>query len=244
MILCLGDIHGNFNYLKHQIHSKKITDCTIIQVGDFGIGFTHKENDEQTLKGLNDFLKDVNVNLLAIRGNHDNPLFFNGNYDYTHLKLIPDYTTLKIDGHNFLFIGGAISVDRTDRIKENNSNLKYGSKKRCYWLDEGIVYRPEILKSLNNIDVVVTHTAPDWCHPNNKLGFGSFVDSWAKYDISLISDLTYERNQMTNIFLDLYENNKIKDHLYGHFHNSYFEISDGVNHRLLDINEFYHLYPY
>ena len=35
MVLLLGDIHGNFNFLKHQIHSKQITDCTIIQVGDF-----------------------------------------------------------------------------------------------------------------------------------------------------------------------------------------------------------------
>lgn len=244
MILVLGDIHGNFNYLKNQIHTKQITDCKIIQVGDFGIGFTNRDNDELTLKNLNDFLKDNRVTLYAIRGNHDDPTFFNGDYDYSNLKLIPDYTTLNLEDNNFLFVGGAISVDRTQRIKENNSNSKYGSKKRCYWEKEGITYKPEIVKSLTNIDIVVTHTAPDWCEPNNKLGFGGFVEDWAKYDNTLISDLIHERNQMTNIFIDLYENNKIKKHFYGHFHKSNLNNFDGVDHHLLDINEFYHLYPY
>lgn len=237
MILCLGDLHGNFNFLKHQIHSKQITDCTIIQVGDFGIGFTYKENDEQTLINLNDFLKDVNVTLLAIRGNHDNPDFFNGGYDFSHLKLLPDYTTLNIDGHNFLFIGGAISIDRTRRIKENSSNIRYGSRKRCYWDQEGVVYKQDITKKIKDIDVLVTHTAPDWCEPCNKLGFGSFVEDWAKHDSNLKSDLLFERNQMTNIFLDLCENNHIKFHYYGHFHKSHSDKINYTTHRLLGINE-------
>jgi len=237
----LGDIHGNFNFLKNQIQSKKIADCTIIQVGDFGIGFTHKENDEITLKNLNDFFESYNVNLYAIRGNHDNPDFFDGSFNYSNLKLLKDYTTLNIDGFNFLFIGGAISVDRTQRIKENASNIKYGSKKRCYWEKEVLEYKPEIVKSLQGIDIVITHTAPDWCAPNNKLGFGSFVEDWSKYDRSLITDLLSERNQMSNLFLDLYENNKIKKHFYGHFHDSKFETHDGVDHHLLNINEFYTL---
>lgn len=244
MILILGDIHGNFNYLKHQITTKKITDCTILQVGDFGIGFTYEDNDFLTLQNLDSFLKENGINLYAIRGNHDNPKFFNGEYHFDNLKLLKDYTTLNIDGYNFLLFGGAISVDRTDRIRENNTNIKYGSRKRCYWEEEMITYTPELVKDLRNIDIVVTHTAPDWCHPNNKLGFGKFVEDWAKYDKSLITDLTLERNQMTNIFLNLYENNKIKKHFYGHFHNSKLENHDGVDHHLLDINEFYHLYPY
>ena len=127
MILLIGDIHGNFNYLKHQITQKNITDCTIIQVGDFGIGFTNRDNDIETLKNLNDFLMGQNITMLAIRGNHDNPDFFKGDIEFTNLKLLPDYTTLNLEGNNFLFIGGAISVDRTARIKENNSNIKYGS---------------------------------------------------------------------------------------------------------------------
>lgn len=241
MILLLGDIHGNFNFVKSQITQKNISDCTIIQVGDFGIGFTYLENDEKTLMNLNDFLKGVNVNLIAIRGNHDNPVFFSGKYEFSNLRLLPDYSTINLEGYNFLFIGGAISIDRTERVKENNSNIKYGSRRRCYWDNEGIIYKPEITKTIKDIDFVVTHTAPDWCEPNNKLGFGSFVESWSKYDSKLLSDLTLERNQMTNIFLDLYDNNRIKKHFYGHFHKSYLNNHNGVDHHLLDINEFYTL---
>jgi len=241
MVLILGDIHGNFNFLKHQINTKNITDCSIIQVGDFGIGFTYLENDENTLMNLNDFLSEFNITLYVIRGNHDNPIFFTGNHQYSNLKLLPDYTTLNIEGYNFLFIGGAISIDRTQRIKENNSNIRYGSRKRCYWEGESLEYKPEITKKIRGIDFLITHTAPDWCEPNNKLGFGSFVDDWAKYDSKLIGDLSFERNQMTNIFIDLFENNKIKKHFYGHFHKSYFDTHNDVDHHLLDINEFYTL---
>jgi predicted phosphodiesterase len=244
MVLILGDIHGNFNFLKNQIHTKKITDCTIIQVGDFGIGFTYKENDEQTLNSLNDFLKDVNVTMLAIRGNHDNPSFFNGDYNYSNLKLLPDYTTLNLEGNNFLFIGGAVSIDRTARIRENSSNIRYGSRKRCFWEDEVLVYNPEITKTLKDIDIVITHTAPDWCEPNNKLGFGKLVEDWTKDDRKLTTDLLFERNQMSHIFLDLKENNKIKKHFYGHFHKSHFSTFNDIDHHLLGINEFYQLYPY
>jgi hypothetical protein len=244
MILILGDIHGNFNYLKYLITNKGIQDCTIIQVGDFGIGFTHEDNDTLTLKNLNDFLGENGITMFAIRGNHDNPVFFKGNHLYENLKLLPDYSTLDLEGNNFLFIGGAISVDRTERIRENNSNIKYKSRKRCYWDNEGIDYKPEITKNINNVDIIITHTAPNWCYPNNKLGFGKFVEDWAKYDTGLITDLTLERNIMTNIFLDIYQNNKIKKHFYGHFHKSMLETHQDVDHHLLDINEIYHLYPY
>lgn len=244
MILLLGDIHGNFNFLKNQISSKQISDCTIIQVGDFGIGFTYEDNDTQTLQNLDVFLKDNNITMYVIRGNHDNPYFFNGNHMYENLKLLKDWTTLELEGYNFLFIGGAISVDRISRIRENSSNIRYGSRKRCYWDNEGIEYRVGYGRTLENIDIVVSHTSPDWCFPNNKLGFGKFVEDWTKYDKNLTVDLMTERNQMSNIFLDLYENNKIKKHFYGHFHSSKLENHDGVDHHLLDINEFYQLYPY
>ena len=129
-----------------------------------------------------------------------------------------------------------------------NSIVKKAKRKLYADIDlsdnESFEYRRDIIRNLRDIDVVITHTAPDWCYPNNKLGFGSFVEDWAKYDSGLIGDLSFERNQMTNVFLDLYENNKVKDHIYGHFHKSKFETHNGVNHRLLDINEIYHLYPY
>ena len=43
----IGDLHGNFNYLKHML--KDIRNSYLIQVGDFGIGFTDYLNDKDIL---------------------------------------------------------------------------------------------------------------------------------------------------------------------------------------------------
>ena len=116
MILLLGDIHGNFEYVKYLIKNHQISDCTIIQVGDFGVGFTHESNQIEVLMHLNKFLKLKNITMYALRGNHDDPKYFLGNHMYSNLKLVEDYFTLEIDGHKILLIGGAISIDRNQRI--------------------------------------------------------------------------------------------------------------------------------
>ncbi len=239
MILILGDIHGNFDYLKYKIDHNKITDCYIIQVGDFGIGFTSQENDNRLLENLNDFLRDRNIILYAIRGNHDNPDFFQGNHFYSNLHLVPDYTVLKLDNRNVLCIGGAISIDRIPRIQEDMSAARYGSDRRNYWHDEKIVTNFDFVKKVRDIDTLVTHTAMDFCLPNNKLGFGSLVEDFANYDKNLKDDLKEERSLMTKIWDELCDNNKVTHHFYGHFHRSHVERIVDCDHRLLNINELF-----
>jgi hypothetical protein len=58
---------------------------------------------------------------------------------------------MKYGKETIQFIGGAISIDRTGR-KEGVS----------YWSDESIIYKPELIQ---NVDILVTHTAPSFCHP-------------------------------------------------------------------------------
>lgn len=239
MILLLGDIHGNFEYLKHKINTYKITDCSIIQVGDFGIGFTSFENDKNILANLNDFLSNKNITLYAIRGNHDNPDFFRGDFIFSNLELVPDYTVLQLDGRNILCIGGAISIDRKPRIVEDMSAARYGSARRKYWHDEKIVYKEDFIKTVRNVDTLVTHTAMDFCLPNNKFGFGSLVEEFAYDDKNLKTELTEERELMTKIWDELCENNKITNHFYGHFHRSHVERIVDCEHRLLNIDELF-----
>ncbi len=62
----MGDIHGNFNYVKWYIKAHKIENCTIYQVGDFGIGFTTEFNDMNILGDLNRFLNERNIQMYAI----------------------------------------------------------------------------------------------------------------------------------------------------------------------------------
>mgnify|MGYP000843853910 FL=1 len=241
MILVLGDIHGNFNYIKTYINRYKISDCYIIQVGDFGIGFNSYEKDMDILDSFNTFLKNAKIIMYAIRGNHDNPSFFDGSVKFSNLELVPDYTVLKLDEINILLIGGAISIDRKSRILENTSNIRYGIESRCYWITEKIVYNEDFIKDVRNIDVLITHTAPDWCTPDNKFGVGRFVESFADSDSSLISELKEERALMSKIFNELKSNNNITKHFYGHFHRSDTTLMGNCSHILVDINEFVEL---
>ena len=241
MILFLGDIHGNFDFVKYLIKNHQLKDCYIIQVGDFGVGFAHEAYEVDVLLHLNKFLKLRNIVMYAIRGNHDDPKWFKGNHNYSNLKLVEDYSTVDIEGRKILFIGGAISIDRKQRLAKDISEAKYGSLKKSYWFDEKVILDEEKITNINGCDILVTHTAPDFCIPLNKIGFGSLVDHFAKNDSTLLSELKEERDLMTNIFNIAKKNNKFKEHLYGHFHRSEQLIQDGCLHRVLGINELYQL---
>jgi hypothetical protein len=237
----LGDIHGNFNYVKWYIKNHNLKDCVICQVGDFGVGFTPYENDLKTLKGLDDFLKQNNIVITVWRGNHDNPKFFDGhlrNY-FTNLHLLPDYTVINVDGVNILGVGGAVSVDRRPRMREQLEYARSGVERELYWYDEVFVLDEEKLKGFTGIDIVVTHTAPEFCKPDNTHGFGYLVDQFAMDDEKLKDDLLEERKLVTKMWEILKENNKPFMYFYGHFHNVWLEDIDGCEFRLLGINEFY-----
>jgi predicted phosphodiesterase len=241
MLITLGDIHGNFNYVKWYIKAHKIKDCTIYQVGDFGIGFTNEFNDMNTLGDLNKFLNEYNIQMYAIRGNHDNPKYFDGhlrNY-FTNLHLLPDYTVINVDGVNILGVGGAVSVDRRPRMREQLEYARSGVERELYWYDEVFVLDEEKLKGFTGIDIVVTHTAPEFCKPDNTHGFGYLVDQFAMDDEKLKDDLLEERKLVTKMWEILKENNKPFMYFYGHFHNVWLEDIDGCEFRLLGINEFY-----
>jgi len=240
-LIFLGDIHGNFNYVKWYIKAHKIKDCVIYQVGDFGIGFTNEFNDMNTLGDLNKFLTEHNVQMYAIRGNHDNPKFFDGHLEnyFTNLHLLADYTVVDIDGTKILGVGGAVSVDRRPRLREMQEYARVGRDVENYWYDETFKLDEEKLKTFENIDIVVTHTAPDFCTPINKVDFGYLVEQFAKDDAKLKADLTEERNLLTKMFEILKEKNKPDYWFYGHFHNHWNANIEGTNYRLLNINEMY-----
>lgn len=229
MTLVLGDLHNNYNYLLNEIKDKEITDCNIIQVGDFSIF------KDDILCKLNNFLKYRNIILYAIRGNHDDPNLFTGEHIFSNLRLLPDYTVLNIDNQNILFVGGATSVDRKISLRKMASGE---SEIPIYWEDEVFQLDEEKLKDISNIDIIITHTCPEWCYPNNRLGFSDFVLNYAENDKDLLNDLNRERELVSRMFNILKENgNKIKKHYYGHFHTNEITEHNGTTHILLGICE-------
>ena len=213
-ILFCGDLHGNFAHIKSEIERKKIgneDDPTyFIQVGDFGVGFAPLKTEQETLLHLNKFFKLRNIICLVIRGNHDNPNFFKGNHIFSNLKLLEDYTVMDIYDKRYLFVGGAISVDRIDRILSDKKSKEYGTNRESYWIDENFILDEEKLRDIIGVNVVVSHSSPDYCFPDNRNGFSKIVDHYAQKDSSLYKDIMEERSNISKMMNILIKNKKVK----------------------------------
>jgi hypothetical protein len=237
----LGDIHGHFSIINQYIDRYNLTNVHILQLGDFGVGFSKFEKEKHMLEMYHHKLVKNNVFVWAIRGNHDyKPYFDNDPFGFTNIKLVSDYTVLNLCGKNILCIGGAVSVDRMWRMTKNQKQgIHNSSDLKSWWPDEVFNLDIDKLASYRDIDIVVTHTSPDYCPTDNSLGLGPFVEGIIKEtgDTDLRTDLLVERNQLTHAFQILKENNDITHHMYGHFHKSGVIEFEGIKHRLLNVNE-------
>ena len=226
----LGDIHGyslgGFDHLKFLIKTR-ISDSNIIQVGDFGMS-NNIVLMTNTLIELNRLLGESGNKLYVIRGNHDNPAFWNGTHIYEHLELVPDYETRVIEDKTVLFVGGAISIDRVDRIKVGHP----------YWVDEVFVLDEDKLKGVKGVDIVVTHSSPRFAFPQT---IGGVVNNYIAGDPTLIQELGVERFDHTVMYDILKENNDITDWYYGHFHTNKLTLHEGVRFRVVGVKDTHHL---
>lgn len=235
-----GDIHGAFRTLVYNIKRLNITDSVIIIAGDCGVGFEKIGHYEHLYRKLNKTLDKNNCILLLVRGNHDDPIYFEEKLiDFPKMKTVPDYSIVKVAGRTILCIGGAISLDRYERLRE--LELRKLSRKpeiQIYWENEFPIYNEKILQEVKDsnikIDTVVTHTTPSFCYPQTKGNFASRVLN----DEKLFVDVQNERNIMTSIYNKMKaDGHNIKDWMYGHFHTSHVEFIDDTRFTLLDIEE-------
>lgn len=249
--LCLiGDLHGEFRSLcyllknnrqetpeelkkkKRVLFSKPngsvpVKDCVMVLCGDCGFGFNKHEYYVLELTRLQKLLEGLNITLLCLRGNHDNPEYFetiNGKFDFANIKFIPNYSILKTKNATSLCIGGAISYDRSWRLKENERLNRYKSsfEKKIYWSNEGIEENTEIVDELKKegikIDSIISHTAPfsyliDKCYEELTKS-----NSWLK-DEEVKADIENENKILENLLENLIESGQnIKWWAFGHTH--------------------------
>lgn len=234
-IYLIGDIHGNFNLINYIIKTMRLKNCILIQVGDFGIGFYPKK-DNDTLLNLNNKLSEANIEMYVIRGNHDCPSHFNGDHYYSNLKLLKDYEVLNLNNNNFLFVGGAVSVDRKSRIEEDS---KYHRK--SYWPDEKFYLDYDKLEEidLNSIDMLITHSTTkelkkdmENCRLLRPEMVNQFIYMYK--DFTLLEDIENESNNIQTL-KDMLPN--VTHHYFGHYHNEYNVTIDNCEYRLLNINQ-------
>lgn len=221
-IFFAGDHHGQYQEIINVADQYQLTDCYIIHVGDGGEGFVTYKKQIKEFEKLNKQFEERKIWYKSIRGNHSDPFYFRGanRISLSNFELIQDYSVFSYKNKRIQFIGGAISIDRTARIKQIS-----------YWPDEELECYPE---ECQKVDILVTHTAPSWCFPQK---FNEIVFGWAQQDKNLLTDLKIERQLMDDIFAIC----KPSLHLYGHFHASWTEIVNGCKHKLLNINELWEL---
>lgn len=218
-IYVIGDIHGNFDFVKYKIRSLHLSNCLIILCGDVGMGF-QPELDKSKIAYLNKLLKIRSIYVVAIRGNHDDPNFFTDSELTSNWLNVADYTVLNVQDEHILCVGGGTSIDRSYR-KANN----WG-----YWENEKAIYQPKVEYPIN---VICSHISPSFCHPLVK---GQVVDFYAKDDPTLIQELDEERELMNRVYEDYKDT--LTHWYYGHYHVNYIEVINGVKFTLLGCEKF------
>jgi hypothetical protein len=197
--IIVGDTHGSFpDFLRQK-------NLTAFHVGDFGAGFPGMYWKINT---MNDILVQNNSHLYVNRGNHDNPDYWVNKPKFSNIHFVPSYETVNHNEETYLFLGGAISVDRSARVVGVS-----------HWHDEGFDYSLDSLLAVKNLDkvtYVISHTAPTDCYPQ---GFGQICYDYGKQDKTLLDELTQERNNMQIICREIFGRcPKLKHWYYGHFH--------------------------
>lgn len=243
-IVVVGDIHGDFNKMIYKCCVRyKVRDTLIVVAGDCGFGFERPGYYEYVYERNRRFLGGANCWVAMVRGNHDNPAYFNGTSRISHERFmtVPDYAVLTACGRTMLCVGGAVSLDRAVRTKSPFYHpFKQDDPLRpnTYWhgeqpfFDEAAI---DEVSGLFRVDTVITHTAPSLCERIVKQGLFYFsVD-----DEDLLADVEEERRTLDSLRDSLVAyRHPLRDWVYAHFHQSWHYELNGMMYSMLDIMEF------
>lgn len=214
-VLICGDLHGEWDALFRKLESLKLENCILIGVGDLGIGFKSPDKQHKEIEFVNNRFKKRNIQFKGCRGNHDDQGYFLGSVKLSNFELLPDYTYREFNGEKFLFVGGAVSVDRRGRVPNMS-----------WWEDEAMVLKPELVKK---VDVLITHSCPSYNGPFEK----GAISGWCERDSTLWEECVEER-KLHDKLIELCE---CKKHYCGHFHLSSDVEVNGCRSKILDILE-------
>ena len=171
-------------------------DCVLIFAGSCGFGTKDFEYFNKKFSEFNEALVKDNVHILFVRGNNDDPSYFDEEkINFSNIKTLVSNCLVKFNGYSCLCIGGGISFDREWKKAKAK---EYGTT--MYWENEGTNFDiKEISDAIkeNNIACVISHEIPTFVMP----GTGSFkTNRWFKNNSELLSDAIESRTKMDAVY--------------------------------------------
>lgn len=210
-----GDIHGELSGLVRKATTCRISSADILVVGDFGAGFGRPKSMEVAYGKVRKALEENDICIYTIRGNHDDPAFFDGLHNFERLHFLQDHHIIELCDKRIYLIGGAVSADidlidplrRKSRRMINDSLIKFGSSKRIWWSDEAPKQITETHPTA--VDIVVSHEAPLSFAPTLMRANHVRDDTWKK----IIESRKYLDYVLSQVKPPLW--------FYGHYHSHY-----------------------
>lgn len=215
MIGILGDLHGDFAVLRDKVAQAKNRGATaVIQVGDFGYY-------PEYLPLLNSI--ELPLPVYWVDGNHECHDLFLDNPDTVtrdNCFFVPRGSVLTIDNRTIAFMGGASSIDKLIRLRNDwhwspFENIREKDIQKL---------RANLAKVNNVVDMFITHIPPQSViaknfNPMDMWTYFRVDPSWVDPDAQIIETLW---NELNNVPLYC-----------GHMHR---EVQDRSC-RIVDINE-------
>ena len=140
-LVFVGDVHGYVHSLFSHALEDSYTNTDFVVLGDFGVGFRFFNDELKDSKKLLEENKELGNRFYVLRGNHDDPDYFNWKktLDCPESKIIifkQDCSAAILgDNKTVFFFGGGVSSDKHWRIQ------KATPSEPLYWEDELPVLR-------------------------------------------------------------------------------------------------------
>ena len=164
--------------------------------GGFGFGTKDDSFFQEILEKVNELCKGNGSHVMFVRGSSDDPSYFTEHkFDFSNVKLLEDYSVVKLNGFDCLCVGGSIPIDRKWRMEQKERLGRALYFENCNTkLDKELI--SETLEK-NNVTCVITSDAPTFVSPYTD---SSNDSKWVENDKSIIRDITEQRMVMDAIY--------------------------------------------
>ncbi len=228
--LC-GDIHQESRRMLAALKQRGISHATLIILGDANVGLGEHTLSERYFTRFNEYMSERDIRVCFLRGNHDNPVFWETPIREDIERLWPQLHMLRqgamdINGELYYIYPGAISIDRK------------GRREGVDWYPAEVM-RPLALPNIKRpYRGIIGHNGPVPAGARH-LGFWQQCEK----DDTLAEDVATEETYIADAIARLTEHNarlgyqEALRYYHGHYHQSWEEDVQGVKGRCLGICE-------